>query len=45
MYYAAFQEPKYGYACAIALVLFVIVMTITVVNMTYLKSSVEHEAS
>lgn len=45
MYYAAFQSSKYGYACAIALVLFAIVMTITVVNMTYLKSSVEHEAS
>jgi ABC-type sugar transport system permease subunit len=45
MYYAAFQSSRYGYACAIALVLFVIVMTITVVNMTYLKSSVEHEAA
>jgi len=44
MYYAAFQHSKYGYACAIALVLFVAVMAVTIVNMTYLKSSVDHEA-
>ena len=44
MYYAAFQHSKYGYACAIALVLFVVVMAITVVNMTYLKSEVDYEA-
>jgi ABC-type sugar transport system permease subunit len=43
MYYAAFQHSKYGYACAIAFVLFIIIMTITIINMTYLKSSVEHE--
>ncbi|MCC6176685.1 MAG: sugar ABC transporter permease [Chloroflexi bacterium] len=45
MYYSAFQHAKYGYACAIALVLFAIVMTITIINMTYLRSSVEHEAT
>jgi ABC-type sugar transport system permease subunit len=44
MYYAAFQHSKYGYACAIALVLFVFVMAVTVANMTYLKSSVDYEA-
>jgi ABC-type sugar transport system permease subunit len=44
MYYAAFQHSKYGYACAIALVLFVAVMAVTVANMTYLKSSVDYEA-
>ena len=44
MYYAAFQHSKYGYACAIAFVLFVFVMFVTVVNMTYLKSSVDYEA-
>jgi ABC-type sugar transport system permease subunit len=44
MYYAAFQHSKYGYACAIALVLFVMVMAVTVANMTYLKSSVDYEA-
>jgi len=44
MYYAAFQHSKYGYACAIALVLFVIVMTITVINLTLFKSPIEHEA-
>jgi ABC-type sugar transport system permease subunit len=44
MYYAAFQHSKYGYACAIAVVLFAIVMTMTVINLTYLRSSVEHQA-
>jgi ABC-type sugar transport system permease subunit len=44
MYYAAFQHAKYGYACAIALVLFVIIMIITIINLTYFKSSVEHQA-
>jgi ABC-type sugar transport system permease subunit len=44
MYYAAFQHSKYGYACAIALVLFVVVMTITVINLTFLKSPIEHQA-
>ncbi len=44
MYYAAFQHSKYGYACAIALVLFVLVMAVTVANMTYLKSSVDYES-
>jgi ABC-type sugar transport system permease subunit len=44
MYYAAFQHSKYGYACAIALVLFVFVMAVTVANMTYMKSSVDYEA-
>jgi raffinose/stachyose/melibiose transport system permease protein len=44
MYFAAFQHSKYGYACAIAFVLFVVVMAVTIVNMTYLKSSVDYEA-
>jgi ABC-type sugar transport system permease subunit len=44
MYYAAFQHSKYGYACAIAMVLFVFVMAVTVANMTYVKSSVDYEA-
>jgi ABC-type sugar transport system permease subunit len=43
MYYAAFQHSKYGYACAIAVVLFVAVMGVTIANMTYLKSSVDYE--
>ncbi len=44
MYYAAFQQSKYGYACAIAFVLFVVVMTVTVANMTYLRSSIDYES-
>jgi ABC-type sugar transport system permease subunit len=44
MYYAAFEDSKYGYACAIAFVLFLVILLITIVNMTYLKSGVEYEA-
>ena len=44
MYYAAFQDSKYGYACAIAFALFLVILLITVVNMTFLKSGVEYEA-
>ena len=43
MYYAAFRFGKYGYASAIALVLFTIIMIGTVLNMTLVKSSVEYE--
>jgi ABC-type sugar transport system permease subunit len=44
MYYAAFRFGKYGYASAIALVLFAVIMVGTVLNMTLIKSSVEYEA-
>lgn len=44
MYFAAFQDSKYGYACAIAFALFLVILLITIVNMTLLKSGVEHEA-
>ncbi|HLH73472.1 MAG TPA: sugar ABC transporter permease [Chloroflexota bacterium] len=44
MYFAAFQDSKYGYACAIAFALFLVILLITIVNMTYLKSGVEYEA-
>jgi len=44
MYYAAFRFGKYGFASAIALVLFVIIMIGTVLNLTLVKSSVEYDA-
>jgi ABC-type sugar transport system permease subunit len=44
MYYAAFQDSSYGYACAIAIALFVVILAVTVVNLTYLKSGLEYEA-
>jgi ABC-type sugar transport system permease subunit len=44
MYYAAFRFGKYGYASAIALVLFAVIMVGTVLNMALIKSSVEYEA-
>ena len=43
MYYAAFRFGKYGYACAIALVLFIVIMIGTVANLTLVKSSVEYD--
>ena len=44
MYYAAFRFGKYGYASAIALVLFAIIMVGTILNLTLIKSSTELEA-
>lgn len=44
MYYAAFQDSNYGYACAIAIALFVVILAVTILNMTYLKSGIEYEA-
>lgn len=44
MYYAAFQSSRYGYACAIAFALFLVILLVTIINMTYLKSSVEYDA-
>lgn len=44
MYYAAFQSSRYGYACAIAVVLFAIIMTVTIISLTKFRSPVEHQA-
>lgn len=44
MYFAAFQDSNYGYACAIAIALFVVVLAVTLVNLTYLKSGIEYDA-
>lgn len=37
MFYRAFQEQDYGYACAIGLVLFFIIMILTIVNQRYVR--------
>ena len=41
MYLNAFSFQRMGYACAIGVILFVIILLLTVVNMKYLKSSEE----
>lgn len=39
MYYNAFSFQRMGYACAIGVVLFLIILALTVLNMRYLKSA------
>ncbi len=38
MFYSAFIEQKYGYACAIGLVLFAIILLFTIVNQKFIKT-------
>ena len=42
MYQQAFQFQKMGYASAIAVMMFLVMMTLTYVNMKFLKSGVEY---
>jgi len=37
MFYQAFNEQKYGYACAIGLMLFFIILILTVINQRYVR--------
>ena len=37
MFYQAFEEQNYGYACAIGLILFFIILTLTVINQRYVR--------
>jgi len=37
MFYQAFQEQNYGYACAIGLVLFFIILVLTIINQRYVR--------
>ncbi len=43
MYYNAFSFQRMGYACAIGVCLFVVVFTLTVLNMRYVRSTEELE--
>jgi raffinose/stachyose/melibiose transport system permease protein len=45
LYDQAFQYFNFGYACAIGVILFVIILAFTILNMRYARSSVEYEAS
>jgi len=42
MYLMGFSFNRMGYACAIGFVLFVLMLGITILNMRYLRASVEH---
>ena len=37
MFYQAFQEQNYGYACAIGLILFFIILVLTIINQRYVR--------
>jgi ABC-type sugar transport system permease subunit len=44
LYYAAMRMDRFGYASAIGMVLFVIILAGTVINMRTIRSSVEYES-
>jgi len=43
LYYSAFQFERMGYACAIGLVMFIVLLGATYLNMRYIRSSIEYE--
>jgi raffinose/stachyose/melibiose transport system permease protein len=45
MYLSAFSNDRMGYACAIGLAMFVLILITTIINMKYLRSSVEYEGA
>jgi len=42
MYKAAFQDGRFGYACAIGTALFVVVFALTYINMRYIRSETDY---
>jgi raffinose/stachyose/melibiose transport system permease protein len=42
MYEAAFQDGRFGYACAIGTALFVVIFVLTYINMRYIQSETEY---
>lgn len=43
LYANAFQNRQMGYACAIGVVLFLIMLILTFVNLTYLRSRTDYD--
>ncbi|MBC7320264.1 sugar ABC transporter permease, partial [bacterium] len=43
LYYSAMRFNKFGYASAIATVLFIVLLIGTIINMKYIRSSVEYQ--
>ncbi len=44
MYFNAFSFQRFGYACAIGVILFVIIFTLTIINFKYFKSAEDVQA-
>jgi raffinose/stachyose/melibiose transport system permease protein len=45
MYFVATGESRYGYASAIGVALFLVILALTFINQRYLRSGVEYEPS
>ncbi|MCB0080689.1 MAG: sugar ABC transporter permease [Caldilineaceae bacterium] len=45
MYEAAFQDGRFGYACAIGTAIFVVIFVLTYINMRYIQPETEHSPS
>ncbi len=45
MYFNAFSFQKFGYACAIGVVLFIVIMMLTLINLKYFRSAEDITAS
>ncbi|MCB0063711.1 MAG: sugar ABC transporter permease [Caldilineaceae bacterium] len=45
MYEAAFQDGRFGYACAIGTAIFVVIFILTYINMRYIQPDTEHDPS
>jgi len=43
MYQQAFQMGQFGIAMALAMMIFVVILALTIINMTYIRSSTEYE--
>ncbi len=42
MYEAAFQDGRFGYACAVGTALFIVIFALTYINMRYIQPDAEH---
>ena len=42
MYQAAFQDGRFGYACAIGTTIFVVIFVLTYINMRFIQPETEH---
>jgi ABC-type sugar transport system permease subunit len=45
MFLYAFNYGRMGYASAVAVLLFVVMLTLTILNLRYIKSDIEYAAS
>jgi ABC-type sugar transport system permease subunit len=45
MYRAAFYDERIGYASAIGTSMFLVILALTILNLRYVRSSVEYDAA